>query len=603
MNPEKDTGDMTATVRALFEISNTVNTMDCLDDLYPAIHTSLKNILNLENFAVVIYHREKDAVTFPYFVDEKDQNPGEIPDISRKQSLAAQVINAGKPLIFHEEDILQMRREDRVTTPLGSVCKVWAGAPLKVRGRVLGALVVQSYRSETAFKKTDLALLNSVAEFIAAAIERKRAEKALQESEAKFRGLFDTVPYGFYTSSPEGYYIDANPAFIKMLGYAGLEELKSVHIPARVCVPEAEPDGLPDRRQTPGCIDGQETYRLKQKDGRIIWVEDNARYIKKEDGTLLFRQGICRDITRRKKIEDALHESESRFRAVFDHSYDAIFIHEPDGRLIDVNKTMLRMFDVSHNEALTYTVDDYTGPEVSMDVVQRNWARVMAGEDLFFPWQARRPKDGSLFDVEIYLTRIILGGRTLILFNIRDITEQKQAENALRASEEKYRLLFENSVEGIFQTSPDARYLSVNPSFLRLFGFGSQEELVRHFKNIKRQYADPKDREKFKKAIELKGSLTDFETRLLKKDGTPVWVCLNARAVRNDRGNLLYYEGFIQDITGRKQAQDELYEVAIHDHLTGICNRRYVFERLNAMVEEHQRKIRDFSLSILDLDF
>jgi diguanylate cyclase (GGDEF)-like protein/PAS domain S-box-containing protein len=602
MDHKKITKDMTATVTALFEISNAVNTTDCLEDLYTAIHISLDKILNLENFAVVIYHKEKDSITFPYFVDEKDPNPGELFDISQKQSLTARVINAGKALIFYEEDLMKMAAA-QAGPLIGSVCRVWAGAPLKVRGRVFGALVVQSYRSETAFKKTDLALLNSVAEFIAVAIERKRAEKELKASEAKYRELFDTMPNGLYTSTPQGYYIDANPAFVGMLGYAGLDELKSVYIPTGIYVHEAERDEIQARNKNPEFVDGQEIYRLKRKDGQIIWVEDNARYIKNEDGTVLLNQGICRDITRRKKIEDALHESESRFRAVFDHSYDAIFIHKPDGRLIDVNKTMLKMFCVSYNEALTYTVDDYTGPESSIEAVQRNWARVMAGEDLFFPWQARRPKDGSLFDVEIYLTRIILGGKTLILFNIRDITEQKRAAKALQASEEKYRLLFENSVEGIFQTTPDAQYLSINPSFLKLFGFNSREELLERFENIGKQYLNPGDRENFRKMIESKGMVKDFETQLLKKDGNPIWVCLNARTVRDESGVLLYYEGFMQDITERKQSQDELYRVSIHDHLTGICNRRYVFERLNAIVEERQREIRDFSLSIIDLDF
>ncbi len=363
---------MTATVTALFEISKAVNTTDCLDDLYAAIHISLDKILNLENFAVVIYHKEKDSITFPYFVDEKDTNPGELFDISQKQSLTASLINAGKPLIFYEEDILQKGREEITAAPLGSVSKVWAGAPLKIRGRVFGALVVQSYRSETAFKMTDLALLNSVAEFIAVAVERKRAEKELKASEAKYRDLFNTMPNGFYTSTPEGYYIDANPAFVSMLGYDSLDELKSVYIQADIYVHEAERDQVWYKNSE--FINGQEIYRVKRKDGQIIWIEDNARYIKNQDGTVLFNQGICRDITRRKKIEDALHESESRFRAVFDHSYDAIFIHEPDGRLIDVNKTMLRMFDVSREEAFVYMVDDYTGPESSMEAVPRNWA-------------------------------------------------------------------------------------------------------------------------------------------------------------------------------------------------------------------------------------
>ncbi|RJX30475.1 MAG: translation initiation factor IF-2 [Desulfarculus sp.] len=132
MNSKKDTRDMTTTVRALFEISNAVNTTDCLDDLYAAIHMSLKKILNLENFAVVIYHREKDSISFPYFVDEKDANPGEIKDIGKKQSLTARVINAGKPLIFYEEDLTKMAAAHAgplIGPLIGSVCKVWAGAP------------------------------------------------------------------------------------------------------------------------------------------------------------------------------------------------------------------------------------------------------------------------------------------------------------------------------------------------------------------------------------------------------------------------------------------------------------------------------------------
>ena len=194
-------------------------------------------------------------------------------------------------------------------------------------------------------------------------------------------------------------------------------------------------------------------------------------------------------------------------------------------------------------------------------------------------------------------------GHTVLLECFIDISDRKTAEKALRASEEKHRLLFENAVEGIYQTTPEGRFLSVNPSFLRIFGFNSQEELLLHFTDIgKQQYLIPEDREKFKKTIDAKGEITAFETQLLNKAGTPIWVSLNARAVRDETGVLLYYEGFLQDITERKKAQEELYRTSIHDHLTCICNRRYVFERLDAMVNEYQRETRHFSVSIIDLD-
>ncbi|MFA5906508.1 MAG: sensor domain-containing diguanylate cyclase, partial [Desulfobacula sp.] len=195
-------------------------------------------------------------------------------------------------------------------------------------------------------------------------------------------------------------------------------------------------------------------------------------------------------------------------------------------------------------------------------------------------------------------------GQIVLLECFIDISERKRAEKALRASEEKHRLLFENAVEGIYQTTPEGRFLSVNPSFLRIFGFNSQEELFLHFTDVgKQQYLIPEDREKFRKMIDAKGEITAFETQLLNKEGAPIWVSLNARAVRDKTGMLLYYEGFLQDITQRKKAQEELYRISIHDHLTRICNRRYVFERLDAMVNEYQRETRHFSVSIIDLDY
>jgi len=265
---------------------------------------------------------------------------------------------------------------------------------------------------------------------------------------------------------------------------------------------------------------------------------------------------------------------------------------------------MLKMFNLTHDEALSYSISDYSGPQSNPETAKERWARVMEGEDMLFSWQARRPKDGSLFDVEIFLTQIVSGGRQLILNNIRDITEQKKAEKALRTSEEKHRLLFENAVEGIFQTTPEGKFLSVNPSFIKILGFESEKDLFSKVRDIGRQqYVDPAEREEFKSRIEAQGMIRDFETRLRKKDGTTIWVSLNARTVRDENGHSLYYEGFLQDITERKQAQEELYRVSIHDHLTGICNRRYVFERLKTMVLEFQREAQDFSLSIIDLDY
>ena len=130
------------------------------------------------------------------------------------------------------------------------------------------------------------------------------------------------------------------------------------------------------------------------------------------------------------------------------------------------------------------------------------------------------------------------------------------AESALRISEKKYRALFENAVEGIFQTTPDGKFIAANPSLLKILGFASFHELCTHFNNIRQQhYLNPEDRDKFRQLIDTRGAVMDFETRLIKKDGTPIWACLNDRGVKDDQGNILYFEGFVEDITQRKQAQ------------------------------------------------
>jgi PAS domain S-box-containing protein len=125
-------------------------------------------------------------------------------------------------------------------------------------------------------------------------------------------------------------------------------------------------------------------------------------------------------------------------------------------------------------------------------------------------------------------------------------------------TEEKYRLLFENSVEGIYQASPEGRFIAANPSFLRFFGFNSLQELFDHFKDIdKEQYLNPEDWITFRRIVETEGLIRNFETQLLRKDGTPIWVSLNSRAVRDQTGALLCFEGFMQNITERKRAEAE----------------------------------------------
>lgn len=142
---------------------------------------------------------------------------------------------------------------------------------------------------------------------------------------------------------------------------------------------------------------------------------------------------------------------------------------------------------------------------------------------------------------------------------IRSQNKRRQSENALREAEEKYRTIFENAVDGIFQTTIDGHYLSANPALARIYGYESPEELITHLTNISEQlYVDPNRRTEFKRLIQDHDTVSDFESQIYGKNSKIIWISESARAVRDTQGKILYYEGAVQDITRRKQAEEEL---------------------------------------------
>ncbi|MDP8973494.1 MAG: PAS domain S-box protein [Actinomycetota bacterium] len=137
--------------------------------------------------------------------------------------------------------------------------------------------------------------------------------------------------------------------------------------------------------------------------------------------------------------------------------------------------------------------------------------------------------------------------------------ERRRAQEALREAEEKYRGIFENAVEGIFQTTVDGRFIMANPMMARIYGYDSPEELVRTLQNVEEQlYVEPDRRNDLIRLMQRDGRVFEFEAQFYRKDGTKIWVSMNARAVRSDSGEIVSFEGTLEDITERKRAEEEL---------------------------------------------
>lgn len=263
--------------------------------------------------------------------------------------------------------------------------------------------------------------------------DRKMAEEALLESESKFRKLFESMPNGFYRSTHDGYFVDANPAYVKMLGYESLSELKKIHIPTEIYVHESERDDILSDNPTFG--ENVESYRLRRKDGSIILVEDNARYIKDEAGSILFHEGICRDVTERKEAEEKLRQSEEKFSRLFRLSADAIILmHLTDGRIIDANEAFSRVSGFTYEEAIgraPLELGLYENPEMRSRVFQILQAE---GQVDNFEIVLRR-KDGVLLQCILSCQILTLGQRRCVMAELRDVTEFKRMQEMMIQTE------------------------------------------------------------------------------------------------------------------------------------------------------------------------
>jgi len=186
---------------------------------------------------------------------------------------------------------------------------------------------------------------------------------------------------------------------------------------------------------------------------------------------------------------------------------------------------------------------------------------------------------------------------------IEDITERKRAEQALQEAERRYHSLFDNAIEGIFRSSPEGQYLDANPALARLYGFDSPEELVSSLRDIRSQlYVDPSRRDEFMSIIKARSSISGFESEVYRKNGEIIWISENARAVFDEAGDVLYYEGTVEDITERRVYQERIEQQAKYDTLTGLANRSLLSDRLQQGILNAARYGTRLAIVFIDLD-
>ena len=390
--------------------------------------------------------------------------------------------------------------------------------------------------------------------------ERKLAQEALRESEERYRELVETAPDVIYTLSPQGTITSLNPSFESITGWSR-SEWQGKPFTDLIHPDDLAPATEQFQRVLQGEIPPRFERRVLTKSGEYLTGEFLTAP-QWQNGKVIGVFGIGRDITERKQAQEALRESEERYRNLVETAQDVIYTVSIDGTITSLNPAFETISGWSRSEWLGRDSDDLIHPDdldPAGDLVERIWQGFRPPETQRFE-RRLLTKSGEYINCEFLTTPLMRDGTLIGLVGIgRDITERKRAEEELRQAEEKYRSIFENSVEGIFQVTPDREIISVNPALARIIGFESPEEVTTV--ELERQH-QPESAyfHDLDRLIREQGSLLGYEVQEFRKDGSLIWLSISARAVYDQRGELAYYEGTVQDITERKEAEQTLLE-------------------------------------------
>ena len=278
------------------------------------------------------------------------------------------------------------------------------------------------------------------------------------------------------------------------------------------------------------------------------------------------------DIDEHGNAEKALRESENKFRDLSEKSLVGVYLIQ-DWVFKYVNPRLAEIFGYTVEEVLAgIRPIDVVLPE-DWPIVQENIRRRVEGDTTSIHFSFRLiTTEREIRHVEAYGSRTIYQGKRALIGTLLDITERKRSEARLRQAERKYRSIFENAVEGIFQTTPEGRLVAANPAHARMLGYDSPDELISSLADITHPfYVRPESRLEFMDMLEREGIALGFECELYKKDGSTIWVSLSARQVCDSEDNTLFHEGTIEDITEQKKVENKLRQLnefnkAIIDH-------------------------------------
>jgi nitrogen fixation negative regulator NifL len=431
-----------------------------------------------------------------------------------------------------------------------SLTTLWAVRIL----RITLILCFASVLCATILKKERTFHSNLLAEMDA----RMQIENDLRQSEERIRMTIEAAKLGFWDHdipNDRQVWSDASKA---MLGLPlDCPEtfpvlLSAVHPDDREMVRLSIDDSIRNNH------DYSVEYRVIWPDGSVHWIWAQGSMSCDETGKPVRNRGILMNVDDRKRAEEQLRLQV----AALDAAANAIVITDTHGSILWTNRAFTDLTGYTRQEVQGGNPRVLKSGKQDDALYQNLWQTIAAGK-IWHGEIVNRRKDGSLYTEEMTITpvRSATGEITHFVAIKQDVSERIRVTEALQQAEEKYRTIFEDAVVGIYQSTPEGRFLSVNRAVAELCGYESPEQMIAEIKDIGHQsYVDPSSREEFKQILARDGVVRNFEYQAYRKDGSKVWFLENGRVVRNAQGEVRYFEGTMQDITERKQLEEQFHQ-------------------------------------------
>ena len=413
-------------------------------------------------------------------------------------------------------------------------------------------------------REDELGVLAASFNTMANTLDKKTRE--IKKSERDYRELFDSLTVGIYQCEPgfEGVFTWVNQACAEMFGYESPKDMVGTKV-KDIYVDQGDRKRLVERLETDGTCKDFTSY-CKRADGEKFYIERNSNMVKDDDGIPIRIEGVLRDTTERKRVEDKLRESEKQKRDLLDSLIEGMYQCEPgvEGVFTWVNQACAEMFAYESPEDMvgTKVKDIYVDPDDRKKLVEK-----LESEGICRHFESFcKRKDGTHFYMgrASQMIRNDEGKPVRIEGVLRDTTERKKMIDELRESEEQKRQLLDSLIEGMYQCEPGVEgvFTWVNRACAKMFGYESPEDIIGT--KVKDIYVDPDDRRKLVEKLEKDGICRHFESFCKRKDGAHFYMERASHMIRDEKGKPVRIEGVLRDTTERKKLEDELRESEEH---------------------------------------